>query len=72
MASRCVAGWSAAISLSAAQVLNECVARGDYPKFIYWYQRDRHETNVYGEPVPVRRSGNLLYAYELAREQLPA
>ena len=35
-------------------------------------QPDRHETNDYGEPVPVRRAWNLLYDYELASEQVPA
>jgi hypothetical protein len=40
--------------------------------WLYWYQPDRHETNVYGEPVPVRRAGNLLYDYALASEQVPA
>jgi hypothetical protein len=40
--------------------------------WLYWYQPDRHETNAYGEPVPVRRAGNLLYDYEPASEQVPA
>jgi hypothetical protein len=40
--------------------------------WLYWYQPDRHETNDYGEPVPVRRAGNLLYDYELASEHVPA
>jgi hypothetical protein len=40
--------------------------------WLYWYQPDRHETNFYGEPVPVRRAGNLLYDYPLASEQVPA
>jgi hypothetical protein len=40
--------------------------------YLYWYQPDRHETNHYGEPVPVRRAGNLLYDYPLASEQVPA
>jgi len=37
---------------------------------LYWYQPDRHETNFYGEPVPVKRSGNLLFDYELAAQQV--
>jgi hypothetical protein len=40
--------------------------------WLYWYQSDRHETNAYGDPVPVRRAGNLLYDYQLAAEQVPA
>src|SRR5262245_48751341 len=40
--------------------------------YLYWYQPDRHETNHYGEPVPVRRVGNLFYDYPLASEQVPA
>ena len=40
--------------------------------WLYWYQPDRDETNAYGEPVPVRRAGNLLYDYELASEQVRA
>jgi len=39
---------------------------------LYWYQPDRTEMDAYGDPRPVRRAGNVRYAYELAREQAPA
>jgi hypothetical protein len=39
---------------------------------LYWYQPDRTEMDAYGDPHPVRRAGNVRYAYELAREQVPA
>jgi hypothetical protein len=39
---------------------------------LYWYQPDRVEMNDAGDLHPVRRRGNTLYDYELARQQVPA
>src|SRR5512132_4185069 len=39
---------------------------------LFWFQPDRHELGLDGELHPVRRAGNVRYAYELAREQVPA
>ena len=40
--------------------------------YLYWYQPDRTEMDLNGDIRPVYRAGNVLYSYELAREQVPA
>lgn len=38
----------------------------------YWFQPDLIEETAAGDLVPVRRRGNVLYDYELARGPVPA